>query len=263
MKVAAIQHDIVWEDPEANFSRLSAMLGSAAQAGARLAVLTEMYSTGFSMDTERTAEPVDGPSTRFLVDQAQARGMWVCGSLPERTEGQARPFNQLVLAGPDGSVHRYAKIHPFSYAQEQDHFAPGSTHVTVDIEDVRTSLFVCYDLRFADEFWPLAPSTDCYVVVANWPAKRRDHWRTLLRARAIENQAYVVGVNRVGTGGSLDYAGDSAIVDPLGAVVEASSGEEQVLLGEVDTARVREVRERFPFLQDRGDGSATPPDARR
>ena len=251
MKVAAIQHDIVWEDPTANFARLGGMIEVAADQGARLAVLTEMFSTGFSMDTERIAEPVGGPSTRFLVEHARRCGIWICGSLPERPDGQALPFNQLVLAGPTGEVHRYAKIHPFSYAREQDHFAAGTDRVTVEIEGVRTSLFVCYDLRFADEFWPLAPTTDCYVVVANWPEKRREHWRALLRARAIENQAYVVGVNRVGRGGSLDYVGDSTIIDPTGEAVEAPAGHEHVLVGDVDPARVVAVRERFPFLDDR------------
>lgn len=260
MKVAAIQHDVVWEDPSANFVHLAVLLEDAARQGAGLAVLCEMYSTGFSMDTDRIAEPVGGPSTRFLVEQARAHGLWVCGSLPERPKGQALPFNQLVLAGPDGSVHRYAKIHPFSYAREQDHFAAGSRLVTIDVDGLRTSLFICYDLRFADEFWPLAPTTDCYVVVANWPAKRREHWRALLRARAIENQAFVVGVNRVGRGGELDYVGDSAIVDPLGEAVEAPPGEEHVLVADVDPARVAEVRARFPFLQDRRDGRGSDDD---
>ncbi len=251
MKVAAIQHDIVWEDPEANFAHLSGLLGAAAGQGVTFAVLTEMYSTGFSSDTDQIAEPVGGPSTRFLVDQATTHGMWVCGSLPERPEGQALPYNQLVVASPAGALHRYAKLHPFTYAREQEHFAAGAQRVTIDVDGLRVSLFVCYDLRFADEFWPLAPSTDCYVVVANWPEKRREHWRALLRARAIENQAYVIGVNRVGRGGDLDYVGDSAIVDPLGEAVEAPAGEEHVLVAEVDPARVAAVRARFPFLQDR------------
>jgi predicted amidohydrolase len=210
-----------------------------------------MFSTGFSMDTESIAEPVDGPSTRFLVEHAQRHGVWMAASLPERPEGQALPYNRLVLAAPDGTTHRYAKIHPFSYAREQERFAAGDVHVTVEVEGVRVSLFVCYDLRFADEFWALAHDTDCYVVVANWPEGRREHWRALLVARAIENQAYVVGVNRVGSGGGLDYVGDSRIVDPLGEVLLEATGDEAVLLADVDPARVTEVRTKFPFLADR------------
>lgn len=251
MRVAAIQHDIVWEDPEANFAHLAPRIAGAAGAGARLVVLTEMYSTGFSMRTDRTAEPVDGPSTRFLVEQAREHGVWLCGSLPERRDGMERPYNCLVLAGPDGSTARYAKIHPFTYSGEHEHFAAGSDHVTVDVEGLRVTLFVCYDLRFADEFWATALDTDCYVVPANWPDTRREHWRTLLRARAVENLAYVVGVNRVGQGGKLDYVGDSTIVDPAGEVLATAAGREATLITEIDPAVVAETRDRFRFLQDR------------
>jgi len=255
MRVACVQHDIVWEDPPANFARLAPRVREAAADGARLVVLTEMFSTGFSMAIDRVAEPVDGPSTRFLVEQAAEHGVWVCGSLPERPPeqpaGQALPYNQLVLASPDGAVHRYAKIHSFTYAGEHEHYQPGTEHTTLDIEGVRTTLFVCYDLRFADEFWACAHDTDCYVVVANWPAPRREHWRTLLRARAIENQAYVVGVNRVGRAGRLEYVGDSAVVDPTGDVLTEATGVETILAADVEPARVAEVRARFPFLTDR------------
>jgi predicted amidohydrolase len=124
--------------------------------------------------------------------------------------------------------------------------------LTVDVEGVRCSFFVCYDIRFADEFWSLARDTDCYVVPANWPASRRDHWTTLLRARAIENQAYVVGVNRVGDGGKLHYSGDSMIVDPFGVVcAQGPVDEETVLYADVDPARVAQVRAEYPFLDDR------------
>jgi predicted amidohydrolase len=253
MKVAAVQHDIVWEDPPANFARLAPKIAAAADSGARLVVLTEMYATGFSMRTDRIAEPVDGRSTQFLVNQAAANGVWVCGSVPELAPRDDRPSNCLVLAAPDGAVHRYRKIHPFSYGGEHEKYAAGKERVTVDVEGVRCSLFVCYDLRFADEFWDLAPETDCYVVPANWPAPRRDHWRTLLRARAIENEAYVVGVNRVGSGGRLDYAGDSAVIGPFGEeVAEAEPGtSEQVLIAEVDPEVVAATRAKFPFLADR------------
>jgi len=179
------------------------------------------------------------------------RCFWVWGSAPELAEGAALPHNVLILAGPNGVVHRYRKIHPFSYAREHERYAAGDRLVTVDVEGLRVSLFVCYDLRFADEFWGLAPQTDLYVVVANWPESRRHHWRSLLVARAIENQAYVVGVNRVGEGDGLRYMGDSAIVDPLGEVLAGGAGVEALLVAEVERAQVVAVRERFPFLGDR------------
>lgn len=251
MRVAAVQSDIVWEEPEANFRRLVPWIDAAAAAGARLVALPEMYSHGFSMATDRIAEPPDGPSTGFLVDQAQRCRLWTAGSVPERPAGADRPFNTLILAGPDGEVHRYRKVHPFTYAGEHEHYQAGSERVAVEVEGVRLALFVCYDLRFADEFWALAPEVDAYLVVANWPDTRRRHWTALLRARAIENQAYVLGVNRVGQGGGLAYAGDSRIVDPMGEELAAAARGETLLLADLDPAVVAETRRALPFLQDR------------
>ena len=251
MKIAAWQTDIAWEDPAENFRRLVPRIESAAATGARLVVLPEMYGCGFSMDTDRISEAEDGPSTIFLRDQAREHGLWICGSVPAKPEGAPRPFNTLVLAGPDGSLHRYRKIHPFTFAREHEHYSAGTEFVTVDVEGVRVTLFVCYDLRFADEFWATAPDTDCYVVVANWPERRRHHWTTLLRARAIENQAYVVGVNRVGKGGKLDYVGDSMVVDPWGELLASGAKVETMLLAEVDPAVVEQARRTFPVLADR------------
>jgi predicted amidohydrolase len=253
MKVAAVQHDTVWEDPKANFEHLAPMIARAADAGARLVVATEMYATGFSMHPEQVAEPAGGPSTQFLVDQATERGIWLCASLPELADGATRPYNMLVLAAPDGSVQRYAKVHPFSYGHEHEHYTAGDVGgvVTVDIEGLRVTPLICYDLRFAYLFWDAAASTDCYVVVANWPAGRRAHWQALLRARAIENQAYIVAANRVGSGGGLDYVGDSCVIDPLGEVLVQAAGTETVLVADIDAATVVATRAKFPFLADR------------
>lgn len=254
--VVGIQTDIAWEDPEANYARMGPRIAAAAGAGADLVLLPEMFPCGFSMDTDKTGEPVDGPSTAFLVKQAATTGAWVGGSLPERAAGADRPTNTFVLAGPDGTIHRYAKIHPFTYAGEHDHFAAGDSLQVVTIGGVRCAMFVCYDLRFADEFWQLANDVDCYLVPANWPAARRDQWTALLRARAIENQAYVVGLNRVGDGqrrdgGRLPYAGDSMIIDPLGQVLASASEVETAVVATVDEQVVADVRARFPFLPDR------------
>ena len=226
------------------------LIAQAAAADARLIAVTEMYATGFSMRPERIAEDEGGPNEQFLIDQAREHGAWLVGSIAQWGPG-GRARNVAVLAGPDGSVHRYAKIHPFSYSGEDEHYAAGTDFLTVDIEGLRTSIFVCYDLRFADEFWAVAADTDLYVVVANWPEPRREHWRTLLRARAIENQAYVVGVNRVGAVKDLNHTGDSAIIDPLGQTLSEASVGEAVLVADVTPEQVTTVREKLPFLRDR------------
>ena len=251
MKVAVVQHDIAWEDRDATFARLRPQVAAAAGAGARIVLLSETFSTGFSMRTERTAEPEGGPSSQFLGEMAAAHGLWIGGSIPEVAAAGEQPYNTFVLAGPDGTQHRYRKIHRFGYGGEDRTFAAGAKRVTVEVEGLRVSLFVCYDLRFADDWWAVAEDTDAYLCVANWPEARRHHWQALLLARAIENQAYVVACNRVGHGGKLAYAGDSAILDPLGEVLAAGSRTEALLVADVDPARVAAVRAEFPFLADR------------
>ncbi|HEY7626342.1 MAG TPA: carbon-nitrogen family hydrolase [Ilumatobacteraceae bacterium] len=255
MRVAAIQHDIVWCDRQANFDHLAPLVAGAAGAGARLILLTETFSTGFATDRDDLGEPEGGPSSQFLAEQAQRHGVWIAGSCPEIAAGSPaddqRPHNTLVLVAPDGRQHRYRKIHPFTYGGETKHFRAGDEFVTVDVEGLRVTLFVCYDLRFADEFWQLAHDTDVYLVPANWPEARRLPWTSLLQARAIENQAYVIGCNRVGTGNGLDYSGDSRIIDPLGEILASAAQTESILLADVTAERVAEVRDRFRFLQDR------------
>ena len=250
MKVAAIQHDITWENAAATREQVRPLIAQAAQAGARLIVLTEMFATGFTMYPERIAEDEGGPNEQFLREQARLHDAYVIASIAQRgPDGKFR--NNAVVAGPDGATRRYAKIHPFSYSGEHEHYTAGTDFLTVDVDDLRVSVFVCYDLRFADEFWALAQHTDLYVVPANWPEPRREHWRALLRARAIENQSYVLGVNRVGTVKELNHVGDSAIIDPLGrTLVEASRGE-AVLVAEVSPEVVTQTRSAFPFLPDR------------
>jgi predicted amidohydrolase len=259
LRVAAIQHDIAWEDGGRTRERLRAPIAEAADAGARLVVLTEMFPTGFSMAPERIAEPPGGPSETFLATEAAARRTWLCGSIAVADPHLPLPVNRLVLAGPEGERHHYDKIHPFSYGGEHEHYAAGDRFLTVDVDGLRCSFFVCYDLRFADEFWALAETTDAYVIVANWPAARRRHWQALLRARAIENQAYVVAANRVGSGGKLDYGGDSTVIDPWGETLAEVADREAVLLADLDAGEVERIRTRFPFLRDRRPSVESPP----
>jgi predicted amidohydrolase len=249
MRIAALQHDIAWEDRDTTLGQLAPQVRAAAATGARMVILTEMFATGFSMRTHLTAEPSEGPTATWMQERAAEHDLWVAGSVP--IEGDDLPTNSLLVVGPDGTTHRYDKIHPFSYAGEHERFTPGSQDVVVEIEGVRWGLTVCYDLRFADQYWRIGPEVDAFLVVANWPAARREHWTSLLQARAIENQTYVVGVNRVGSGGDLEYAGDSRIFDPLGRELAGGAHEPTMLLADLDPGRVAAVRERFPFIQDR------------
>ena len=147
MRVAAVQHDIVWEDREANFARLARQVARAAGAGAELVLLTETFSTGFSM-TPGIGEPEDGPSAAFLAAQAAEHGVWMGGSCPEIAPGEELPYNSFVLAGPDGTAHRYRKLHPFTHGGEHERFRAGDGPVTVTVGGLRITPFICYDLRF-------------------------------------------------------------------------------------------------------------------
>ncbi len=248
MRVAIVQMDLAWEDVSENHRRASRLAADAAARGARLAVFPEMFSTGFSMAADRIAQPEGGASETFLRETARDLGIWLLASVPEA--GRPRPRNVALLVSPGGAVTRYAKIHPFTFGGEDRHYAPGERVVTAAVEDLRVTPLICYDLRFPEPFRLAAGETDLFAVIANWPDSRREHWRALLRARAIENQAYVIGVNRAGEGGGLSYAGDSAAIDPMGETLAEAGPGETVLVCDVDPETVTAIRGRFPALLD-------------
>jgi omega-amidase len=249
MRVALLQMDLAWEDVAENHRRARRLLEEARRQGAQLAILPEMFSTGFSMKPEKIAEKPGGASETFLRGIARELGLWIIASIPEA--GEPRPRNVALVVSPKGDVTRYAKIHPFSFGGEHLHYAGGERVVTIPIEGVRVTPFVCYDLRFPEPFRVAAAETDLFVVVANWPDQRREHWKTLLRARAIENQAFVAGVNRVGDGDGLHYVGDSGAVGPLGETLAEGNDKESVLIAEIEPDKVAKLRARFPALEDR------------
>lgn len=254
MRAAGIQCDLTWESPAENRRRLRPRVEAAAARGAALIALPEMWPTGFSMDADRIAEDEGGESERWMSDTASAVRATVCGSIAQRGPAAPRPRNVFVVAAPDGAVRRYAKVHPFTFGGESTHYAAGDDAITVDVAGVRVTPLVCYDLRFPEMFAALAQRTDLFVVVANWPVARVAHFTKLLEARAIETQAFVLGVNRVGSGGGLDYSGGSRLVSPLGELIDgggAPCGREREVAGEVSAADVAAVRAKFPFLADR------------
>ena len=257
MRVAVVQHEPVWEDAAATCERLQPVVTRAAGAGADVVVLPEMFAVGFSMNTQRTGEPEDGPTVAWMRDTAAAAGVWLLGTVPERREDDPRPRNCCHVVSPAGeTVARYDKVHRFTYAGEDEHVAPQQLPapgelVTVEIMGVRVTPIICYDLRFADLTWSAAARTDCFVVPASWPAARREHWRTLLRARAIENQAWVVAANRVGSDDGLDYVGDSVVIDPMGRAVVEAAHRPTALLADVDAETVTATRDAYRFMADR------------
>src|SRR5205814_10096009 len=182
MRVALIQLDIAWEDPKRNHARAAGLVQHAAQAGARLAILPEMFATGFSMDPGRIAQEPGGMTETWLKATARTHGIHILAGVAETCA--PLPENRALLVSPEGEVLRYAKIHPFSFSGEDRHYGAGARVATYDVEGVRVTPFVCYDLRFPEPFRLAADETDLYAVIANWPDRRRTHWQTLLRARA-------------------------------------------------------------------------------
>ena len=249
MIVAGLQLDIAWEDPEENFRRAEVLVERAVDRGAVLLALPEMFATGFSMRAQAMAE--HAPAVRsFLSDRAARHGIWLVGGYHEIGENQ--PANACSVFGPDGAeILHYRKTHPFSLVGEHKHFEPGNRVDTIEINGLRVTPLICYDLRFPEIFRAVADSTDLFVVIANWPERRAHAWRTLLAARAIDDQAWVLGVNRVGEAEDHPHRGDTTLLDPWGEVIATLANEQGVVNGEVDKELVRSARERFGFLADR------------
>jgi len=251
MNAVCVQLDIAWEDKQANFAKVRSLLAAADVPRGALIVLPEMFSTGFSMDVEAVCESRERPAEGFLAALAADCGSAVLGGVVTRA-ADGRGQNEALLVGPDGGpIARYVKMHPFSYAGETEHYAPGDGPVVARYGGMTLSPLVCYDLRFPEAFRAAAAGgAELLVVIANWPEPRADHWRTLLRARAIENQAYVIGVNRTGADPNARYAGGSVVVDPRGRIVADAGDAERTISAQLDPAALRDYRREFPALKD-------------
>ena len=246
MKVNALQHDIVWGGPAENRRRLAGLI--AAQPGADLYVLPEMWSTGFAIEPETLAEK-DGATLQWMKQMARQQNAAIAGSVAVEVGG--RFYNRFYFVKPDGVVAYYDKHHLFSYGGEDKHYACGNKRVVVEWRGVRFLLAVCYDLRFP--VWTRYNGDyDAMLCVANWPTIRIDSWNTLLRARAIENQCYVVGVNRVGNDPCCEYCGCSAIINPYGQTeVECERDKECSAEAIIDMQMLETYRTKFPALKEK------------
>lgn len=245
--VTLIQAELHWQEPQANREHFARLI-EGIEENTDLIVLPEMFTTGFTMEAEQNAEPMAGPSVAWMSDIAAKQGCTICGSLIVIDDGHY--YNRLVWMPPDDVAGTYDKRHLFRMANEQEHYAAGSERKIFTLRDWQVCPLVCYDLRFP--VWSRGVNEfDLLLYVANWPATRRSAWQLLLPARAIENQCYVAGVNRVGTDGNgKPYAGDSVVIDHLGHTIVDCRAEERVATVTLDGAALLRYREKFPAYLD-------------
>lgn len=255
MTIIACQLDIVWEDRAANCSRVREMVTKASPSPGDMVVLPEMFASGFSMDVAKIADNPAGATSAFLSELACDRQIYVVGGLVTRAD-DGRGRNEAIVIGPDGEeIVRYHKIHPFSFGGETQHYSGGDHVVTFDWRGFVVAPFICYDLRFPEIFrHAVHVGANLFVVIANWPTARLNHWTTLLTSRAIENQSYVVGVNRCGRDPNVAYPGQSMILDPHGQTIVQAGGDECVISASPGIEDLNTYRAKFPALQDRKFG---------
>ena len=255
--ITTVQTDLHWENKVANLEMLSSKIMGIKEK-TNIVILPEMFSTGFTMQPELMAEKMDGETIAWMRNIAREKGIILAGSLSIEEEGEY--YNRFVWMLPNGQHGTYDKRHCFSSGGENEHYAPGNKRTIASVGGWRINLQICYDLRFpvwarqqpfADPEKDPYPEYDLMINVANWPERRSHHWKTLLQARAIENQCFVVGVNRVGTDGSgLYHSGDSMVIDPLGQILYHQSKEEDIHTTILDKAQLEEVHTRLPFWKD-------------
>ena len=254
MQAHLVQLNISWENPYANFARVDDLLAEAPVNPGDLILLPELFDTGFSLNTAVTND-ADGKTEAYLTNLARRLAVTVQGGRTVLPEGQTHALNIMSVIDPAGlTLCTYAKIHPFSFGREPDAFTGGDKVVTFvwnEKTSIRCAPAVCYDLRFPELFrFAVKQGAELIALGANWPSARQVHWRTLLIARAIENQAFVLGVNRTGSDPHLHYAGGSIVVGPRGEILAEASDEECVLSCEIDPALVHAWRKEFPALRD-------------
>ena len=251
MKVVLCQIDLSWEDPAANEENIRSLLAARDDLGGALIVLPEMMATGFSMDVSKVTAGEPLRSESFIESLARTHKATVLGGFGVRGGGTKGRNVAVAIDAHGRRLASYTKIHPFTFGGESNYYEAGEAIVTFECGGLTVCPFICYDLRFPELFrGGVKARAELFCVIANWPIKRVEHWVTLLRARAIENQAYVVGVNRCGEDPSFIYPGRSLVVDPHGVIIADAGGVETVVACEIEPQVVREWREAFPALAD-------------
>jgi omega-amidase len=251
--IALAQMDIVLGQPQENLDAAQALCARAASQGANLVLMPELWPTGYDLARiDRYAAPLDGGHFALMADLAREHQLFVAGTALEHNPN-SKPFNTAALYGPDGAcLGAYRKVHLWAPLGEVEHMTPGSTLPTFDLPWGRIALAICYDLRFP-ELWRRYADAGAHLILipAEWPIRRVEHWRLLLRARAVENQLFVAGCNRAGVDEHGEFGGHSAIVDPWARVLVEASTEAGLFLATLDLDEVARARRLFPFLADR------------
>jgi predicted amidohydrolase len=247
-----VQTQLYWEDKTANLAMLKEKIAGIA-AKTEVVVLPEMFSTGFSMQPGKLAEPMGGETLAWMKELAASKKIILTGSVIMEEAGHY--YNRLLWVLPNAIVGQYDKRHCFAFAGEDEQYTAGNKRLIAQVKGWKINLQVCYDLRFPvwarQQATDPEPEYDVLVYVANWPERRSHAWKTLLTARAIENQCYVIGVNRVGNDGNgIYHSGDSMVIDPLGEILYHKTHEEDIFTITLDKEKLDEVRSRFPFWKD-------------
>ena len=248
LKITLIQSELVWEDISSNLTGFDNTI-NAVEEDTHLIILPEMFSTGFTMNAAALAQDMKGSAVKWIKEKSAEKTVDILGSIIAEDGGKF--FNRLVWAKPDGEIFTYDKKHLFRMAGEEKIYSAGSKNITVELNGWKIRPFICYDLRFPVWTRNVKNQFDAAIFIANWPERRSAHWKALLQARAIENQCYVIGVNRVGTDGNgLTYSGDSSIIDPWGTVIFQKSNQTCIHTAELSYDVLKTSREDFPVWMD-------------
>lgn len=252
LAISTVQTNLFWEEKSANLRMLEQKIGNIEEK-TEIVVLPEMFNTGFSMKPELLAETMDGETVQWMERVSRGNSIILTGSI--MIEEQGNYYNRMIWMLPNGQYGHYDKRHLFAFGEEDKYYHPGNKRLIASVKGWKINLLVCYDLRFP--VWSRQQTTetgheyDVLIYVANWPERRSHAWKTLLCARAIENQCYVVGVNRVGTdGNNIYHSGNSLVIDPLGQVLYHMADEEDVFTITLQKEKLEEVRTKFPFWKD-------------
>ncbi len=266
LTITTLQTNLVWENKNANLQLLAKKINSL-QEKTEIVVLPEMFSTGFSMQPKLFAETMEGETVQWMKEISSANKIILTGSLIIEEENKF--YNRLIWMLPNGELGYYDKRHLFGLAQEDQYYAAGNKRLIASVKGWKINLQICYDLRFpvwarnritpneksiGEEAQEIRPEFDVLIYVANWPERRSHAWKTLLCARAIENQCYVIGVNRIGMdGNNISHSGNSLVIDPLGEVLYHMADEEDIFTITLQKEWLNEVRSKFPFWKDADD----------